>query len=121
MTSIQHITSYFLIGFLIAYKDYYLVVTKMQGFDIYGAENGGPGMEYPKSDGNGNGNGNKLSGASTIPKGDHAPVGVFDGAAEPCQTKTPQLDQSCRGGASESSARSEWHYLDSWRVLVKMS
>jgi hypothetical protein len=79
-----------LIAFLIAYKSDYLVVTKMQGFDIYGAENGagpwnGASKEWWQW--------KRLSDALKIPKDDHAPVEVFDGAVEPCQTKIPQLDR----------------------------
>jgi hypothetical protein len=60
----------------------------MQGFDIYGVHNGGPGVGHPKGDGNGS-----LSDASTIPKDDQVPVEVFDGAVGHYQTKTPQLDK----------------------------
>jgi hypothetical protein len=51
------------------YRNAPWIIIKMQGFDICGVQNGGPGVGYPESDGNGS-----LTDAPTIPKGDYAPV-----------------------------------------------
>jgi hypothetical protein len=64
---------------------------------------------HPKGGGNGS-----LSGASIIPKDGQAPVGVFDGAVEPCQTKIPQLDRVL-AVVRELCARSEWGQKGSGR------
>jgi hypothetical protein len=60
----------------------------MQDFDIYGVQNGGPGVEYPEGGGNGS-----LSAASTITKGDCAPGGVSAGDVLHCQTMNLEVTQ----------------------------
>jgi hypothetical protein len=60
----------------------------MQGFDIYGVQNGDHGTDYPKGDGNGS-----LSDAPTIQKDDRGMLEGFDEALGHYQNKILQLDR----------------------------